>query len=321
MTPEYLDYRTLSGGIVNLTVGASETPFDVHIELLCDRSSYFDNLLENRYTELTTQELVFPNDAPEVFADFVSWAYCGRISCAKVAKESSRALHLFQLWALAERFRVPELQDIAFASCKELLDAEPDKIVGSDAVQHAYLHSSPGSTIRQLAVDIWAARASESKILRSRVNLPLQFIEDLSAVRPGIQKLFAFEAGKDTPDTPFSFTPISNQFEPTCSEELPRRASATQLAHRKIKSLSSRRRKPDQISRQSPQAPTVEAPEPLSQVLGPSSSTPPRPGRRKARVRLPPSTDPSYSKFSMKSILDELYRIEDNGEKVVNTQS
>jgi hypothetical protein len=178
---------------VNLTVGASETPFDVHIELLCDRSSYFDNLLENRYTELSPRELVFPNDVPEAFADFVSWAYCGRISSAKMAKKSSPSLHLFQLWTLAERFQVPELQDIAFANCKELFDSEPDKIVGSEAVQHAYSHSSPGSTIRQLAVDIWAARASDSKILRSRVNLPLQFIEDLSAIRPGTQKLFAFE--------------------------------------------------------------------------------------------------------------------------------
>ncbi|KAL4759701.1 BTB/POZ domain-containing protein [Aspergillus foveolatus] len=316
MAPEYLDYRTLSGGTVNLTVGASETPFDVHIELLCDRSSYFDNLLENRYTELTPRELVFPNDVPQVFADFVSWAYCGRISSAGMAKNSSRSLHLFQLWTLAERFRVPELQDIAFANCKELSDFEPDKVIGSEAVQHAYSQSSPGSTIRQLAVDIWAARASDSKILRSRVNLPLQFIEDLSAVRPGTQKLFASEGGKDIPDTPFSVPPVSNQFEPTPSEDLPRRASAAQLANRKIKTLSSRRRKSDQRSRPSPQGPIAATATPVSRVIAPSTLTPPRPGQRKVRVRLPPSTDSSYTKFSMKSILDELYKIEDNGEKL-----
>ncbi|KAL4745049.1 hypothetical protein BDW72DRAFT_199016 [Aspergillus terricola var. indicus] len=193
MAFEYLDYRTLSGGIVNLTVGASETPFDVHIELLCDQSSYFDNLLENRYTDLSTRELVFPNDVPDVFADFVSWAYCGRISSAGKATKSSRILHLFQLWTLAERFQVPELRDIAFASCKELLDAEPDSLVGSEAVQHAYLHSSPGSTIRQLAVNIWAVRASESEIIRSKISFPLTFIGDLSAIRPGTQKSWASE--------------------------------------------------------------------------------------------------------------------------------
>lgn len=259
-----------------------------------------------------------------------------------MAKTSYRSLHLFQLWTLAERFRVPELQDIAFANCKEFFDSKPDTVISSEAVQHAYSHSIPGSTIRQLAVDIWAARASDYRILRSRVDLPSQFIEDLSDVRPGTQKLFASEvymllypvpthedclcmfvanlhyakAGKDIPDTPFSVPPISNPFEPTPSENLPRRASAAQLANRKIKTLSSRRRKSDQTSRPSPQGPIVAAATPVSRVLAPSTLTPSRSGQRKVRVRLPPSTDPSYTKFSMKSILDELYKIEDNGEKL-----
>lgn len=179
--------RTLSGGIVSLTVGASETPFDVHIELLCDRSPYFDNLLENRYTDLPPQELVFPNDVPDVFADFISWAYCGSIRTAGMAAESTGILHLFQLWTLAEKFQVPGLRDIAFAGCKELLDAKVNSLVDSNAVHHAYLRSDPGSAIRKLAVDIWAARACESEILeilQARIDFPSQFIEDLGAIRP-----------------------------------------------------------------------------------------------------------------------------------------
>ncbi|KAL5045984.1 hypothetical protein BDW71DRAFT_207963 [Aspergillus fruticulosus] len=251
MAPKYLDCRTLSSGIVNLTVGASETPFDVHIELLCDRSSYFDNLLENRYTELSPQELVFPNEVPEVFADFLSWAYCGGISSAGLATKPSPMLHLFQLWTLAEKFQVPELRDIAFAHCKELLDASPGKVVSSKAIEHAYLHSGPGSAIRQLVVEIWAARASESKILRSRISLPLQFIEDLSATRPSTQKLSASEK-KPEKDTPWpSFSPFSNQFRPTGLEDLARPASEAQRAIRKIKTPSSRGRKPEQQSQPS----------------------------------------------------------------------
>ncbi|KAL3475724.1 hypothetical protein BJX99DRAFT_229195 [Aspergillus californicus] len=185
MGSQYLDCRTLSGGIVNLNVGASETPFDMHIELLCDRSPYFDNMLADRCTDLWQRELVFPNDVPHVFADFVSWAYCGSISSAGTATDPSRILHLFQLWTLAEKFQVPGLRDLAFANCKELLDAKPDSLVGSNAVKHAYLHSEPGSAIRQLAVDIWAARAWKSDIIQARISLPSQFIEDLRAIRPG----------------------------------------------------------------------------------------------------------------------------------------
>ncbi|KAL6239859.1 hypothetical protein BDW75DRAFT_236113 [Aspergillus navahoensis] len=309
--------RTLSGGIVNLSVGASETPFDVHIELLCDRSSYFDNLLETRYTELSPQELVFPNDVPEVFSDFVSWAYCGRISSAGMATESSsRILHLFQLWTLAEKFQVPELRDIAFAKCKELLDAEPDSLVGAKAVQHAYLHSGPGSTIRQLAVDIWAARAGESEIPQSWISFPSQFIEDLSATRPGTQRSSApkkkKKTGKDTPTR--SFSPSSSQFRLRDLEDLKDLAcpaSEAQRANRKIKRPSSRRRKLGQKSQLSQQVPMFVPLTPASWIVAPPSSAPAKPSQRKVpRVRLPPSTDLSYAKFSMKSIQNELVRIE-----------
>ncbi|KAL2822267.1 hypothetical protein BDW59DRAFT_149634 [Aspergillus cavernicola] len=125
MPPKYLDKRTLSGGIVNLSVGDSQTPFDIHIELLCDLSPLFDDMLQDRFLDPSTKELVFPDDAPDVFADFVSWAYCGRISDVEASTESSRLDHLFQLWILAERFHLSELQDLVVIHCRESLDSKP----------------------------------------------------------------------------------------------------------------------------------------------------------------------------------------------------
>ncbi|KAL4912324.1 hypothetical protein BDW62DRAFT_206585 [Aspergillus aurantiobrunneus] len=208
MAPGHLDSRTLSSGIVNLTVGPSETPFDVHIELLCDRSPYFDNMLGNRYAESSSAELILPNETPETFADFVSWAYSGRISDVETAIDSSRVLHLFQLWTLAEKFHVPELQDIALQTCKEYLDANSNSLVPCDAVRHAYVHSAPGAAIRRLAVDAWAARAWKSDIVQARRGLLLLFLEDLRIFRPDTIVV----------------------------------ASESQLAKRRIKSPSSRRR-------------------------------------------------------------------------------
>lgn len=136
---------------------------------------------------------MFPNDVPDAFADFVSWLYCGNVSSAGVATESKRILHFFQLWTLAVKFHVPELRDIALADCKELLDVESSSLVDSKAVHHAYLHSDPGSAIRQLAVGTWAARACEPEIRQARTGFPSQFIKDLSTIRPDIR---AFSASK-----------------------------------------------------------------------------------------------------------------------------
>jgi hypothetical protein len=61
----------LAGGILNLTVGPSETPFDVHLELLCDCSPYFNPHLSERFDDTFIKELAFPEDDPEAFADFI----------------------------------------------------------------------------------------------------------------------------------------------------------------------------------------------------------------------------------------------------------
>lgn len=137
-------------------------------------------MLEDRSTNSSSRELVFPNDDPDVFADFISWAYCGQIRRTELSDHPSRLFHLFQLWALAERFLVPGLQDLAMTNCSQFLDNSPDQLVGCDAVNHAYLHTGGGSALRQLAVNIWAKRATKAEILQVQRVFHRQFLEDLS---------------------------------------------------------------------------------------------------------------------------------------------
>ncbi|KAL4909115.1 hypothetical protein BDW74DRAFT_174328 [Aspergillus multicolor] len=179
MAPTYLDRRTLSGGIVNPTVGKSEVPFDIQL------SSY-----------VADRQLVFPSDEPNVFADFVSWLYCGNISTGPL--KSSQTLHLFQLWTLAERFQVAELQDLALAQIKEVLADRPR------------LRILKGSALRLLAVDTWAARASKLDVqlaLKSIVMYPTQLNEDLKLRGPMLEIRLSLKLGKQEPaDTGFPAT-------------------------------------------------------------------------------------------------------------------
>ncbi|RDW81041.1 uncharacterized protein DSM5745_04598 [Aspergillus mulundensis] len=248
MALNYLDRRTLSGGIVNLTVGHSETPFDVHIELLCDRSPYFDKLLENRYTESPNGELVFSNDDPDVFADFVSWVYCGNIS---TGLKSSRRLHFFQLWTLAERFQVAELQELALVRIKEILAAHPELLISRTQIEHAYGQSRPGSALRLLAVDTWAARASKSDVqigLKRHFLSSARFFEDLMVARPDIRDLSASEFGESKSPQMLEFQqrpPSTAQFFSSLPDaplpgQKPQLASASQRAARKFKTPHAR---------------------------------------------------------------------------------
>lgn len=70
-----------AGGIVNLSIGPDEIPFDAHIELLCAHSSFFDKALDGRFVEAETKYIPFPDEDPAIFTEFLSWAYTGQFTC------------------------------------------------------------------------------------------------------------------------------------------------------------------------------------------------------------------------------------------------
>lgn len=68
----------LSGGAVQIDVGGTRTPFDVHLELLCTCSPYFDGLFHRRFDEAITEPVIhLPDEDPHVFAQVIMWMYRG----------------------------------------------------------------------------------------------------------------------------------------------------------------------------------------------------------------------------------------------------
>ncbi|KAL4883007.1 hypothetical protein BJY04DRAFT_216725 [Aspergillus karnatakaensis] len=113
MPSKNLGRNTLSSGIISLTVGEASIPFDAHIELLCDCSPYFDRLLQDRYSEKFTPEIILPNADPDAFTNFLRWAYSGTIAdIDPVLANFTAIVRLFQTWTLAGKFEASALQDL-----------------------------------------------------------------------------------------------------------------------------------------------------------------------------------------------------------------
>ncbi|KAA8644648.1 BTB/POZ domain-containing protein [Aspergillus tanneri] len=101
---------TLSGGIAQIKVGIDQTPSDVHIELLCDCSQYFNALYKDLALKNTVDNpICFPDDDPDVFTELISWMYRGKISADLPPGDT--LLFLFRLWILAEKLDMRELFD------------------------------------------------------------------------------------------------------------------------------------------------------------------------------------------------------------------
>lgn len=178
-------FRTFSSEIVSIIVGTVYTPrYDIHRQLLCRCSPYFKSILSTRSpSDTTTQELHFPDENPTAFVEFISWAYYGRISDDKYNLEppSARILHFYRVWSLVEKLKVPALQDLAMAACKQVLDkSRSNELVGAVAIHHAYSKTGPGSIPRQFAVDSWVERAPKSVLLEYQASLPREFLADLN---------------------------------------------------------------------------------------------------------------------------------------------
>jgi hypothetical protein len=226
-------------GMVKLDVGESRAPFDVHLELLCSCSPYFDHFFRKRTEEaLDNQAIHLPNFEIDTFAEIVLWMYRGEQSLRPLHK---RTMHfLLKLWLLAKDLEMARMQNSREILCP-------------DAINLVYLQTLPSSPLRHFVVDVYIHR---SKVDRNAINFqhaPRQFLEDICSVLLGERReekqwteptLFSL----DQPNRYFvsqsapSQSPVQTGFGSFSEDSLVkvRLATTAQMSCRKIKKLPAR---------------------------------------------------------------------------------
>ncbi|KAL5341992.1 hypothetical protein BJX70DRAFT_357511 [Aspergillus crustosus] len=171
---------TLSAGIARINVGPDETPFDVHLELLCDSSPYFNTLYKDRTdSAISDVPITLPDADPDVFAEAISWMYRGQLS-ADLATRDCGMNFCFELWVLAEKFEMPSLQNQAVGIYKMRVDNSPlTSLPSTQTIEYVYSHTKPASPPRHLLVDVWLRRGTLPKFSDRKTGIPRAFLEDL----------------------------------------------------------------------------------------------------------------------------------------------
>ncbi|KAH8820631.1 hypothetical protein F5884DRAFT_56879 [Xylogone sp. PMI_703] len=223
-----LDRKVLSGGVISLNVGAAETSFDVHIELLCDCSPYFDELLKNRYSETALAPVNLPDYEPDIFVEFLNWLYLGQIFQGEV---QPTLLKFLQLWVMAEKFQMPTLQNHVIARCKLRIEGKKNAALGIEPITYVYNNTTLSSPLRPLVAELWALRMTKGQFQVSMPQLPRAFLEDLCLFWIGNRNT-AFE---------FTFSPTFEELHSVPPDdprnlEAPEPATSEQMARRQIKS-------------------------------------------------------------------------------------
>lgn len=236
----------LSAGMVQFSVGANETPFDVHVELLCDRSPYFDSLYGDRTEKpISSDPISFPDEDPDIFAELLSWMYYGDASVELPPTEGIS--FLLKLWVLAGRFEKSQLQNHVIQLCRTEMDNKPNRIFGCDTIDYVYAHTLPQSPLRLLLADNWVRNASQARFLRRREHLSRPFLEDFCSAL-----IEDKERTDDTEETGYVAERYHTQYLPLQDNhgvplvrdrdhpELVQTATWEQLSNRNIKRPSSR---------------------------------------------------------------------------------
>lgn len=221
-------------------------PIDAHVEMLCDCSPYFDRIFHDRFEKTISEAVRFPDDDPDIFAEFISWAYGEDPFVGQPVK----TIRIFQLWVLAAKFEIPRLQDTAIMLTAKMFDKTPHVIIAPEAVNYVYNNTIIDSPLRRMIVDIWTHNAMQGAFLRHKDVLPRLFLVDLCCAWAEINESkyigvghFDFEAyfvqspalGKqDSQDVPIANS--SNVL------DTPQLATPHQLANRAMKIPSSRLR-------------------------------------------------------------------------------
>ncbi|KAL3448431.1 hypothetical protein BJX65DRAFT_306870 [Aspergillus insuetus] len=159
---------TLSAGIARINVGPDGTLFDVHLELLCDSSPYFNDLYKDRTNSaISDVPISLPDVDPDIFAEAISWMYRGKLS----ADLSTRGVAFcFELWVLAEKFDIPALQNSTIGICKVRIDnSTKTSLPSTQTIEYVYSNTKPASPPRRLLVDVW----------RPQDGPPARVLEDL----------------------------------------------------------------------------------------------------------------------------------------------
>lgn len=249
---------TLSAGTVRLDVGSPTVPFDVHIELICACSPYFDQWFKDRPATITTEHLIrlsisFPEEDPEVFAELISWMYCRELSANLTSKQS---IFVCKIWVLAQRFEMPELQNAVMSVIGKIL---PDNwlkntIPLGEIVNYIYSHTLSGSMLRLVVSDTYSQNATSVQFSSDRQGLTSSFLEDLclafveeraSRESVGIEPTISMER-YFVPLTPSKDDPRDSSVPSKTSQvkvDYPQRASPAQLQSRKIHRHTSRVRR------------------------------------------------------------------------------
>ena len=172
--------------MVDIFVGAEETKFHLHCDLLCSRSNYFRACFEGDLKEAQQSELSLPEDNAESFELFVTWLYGTHLR--KISLNDELPAY-FGLAVLANKLCLEYLQNQAVDHILRFYRTHP-RSVDHQHLRYVYQNTCSVDLVRDLPVTLaaWIVVASQpaeltaeyESLVREGGDLAVKFTYSLS---------------------------------------------------------------------------------------------------------------------------------------------
>ncbi|KAM3068041.1 hypothetical protein ACMFMG_011089 [Clarireedia jacksonii] len=145
--------ETLGFEIVELRVGGPEAKLlRVHKKILCDKIPYFSKMFMGNFAEARENSASFPEDRVESFDLLIEWVYTGVLrpyTYNEITKTTN--WRFLSLYTLAEKFCLPQLQDMAMDALRAS-DRRNGTCLTVSQMSDAYKNTQEGSGYRLYAL-------------------------------------------------------------------------------------------------------------------------------------------------------------------------
>lgn len=163
---------------VAVSVGAGQRTQKWHLpkNLLTNVSPFFAAALTGSFAEAFSNSITLPEDDPGAFEVFIHWLYVGIYDSDDVVvwapKSSTNA------WVLGDKLGCPVFQDLAM---DRLIDHHKNVKILAETLRLAYPKSTPGSKLRQYALDQFR--------WDMKWKCPLENVEEQISIIQGIEDI------------------------------------------------------------------------------------------------------------------------------------
>jgi hypothetical protein len=147
--------RLLGEKFVIIYVGPKNTKFNLHENLLCNKSSYFRAAFRSGFTESEEKTMRMPEDSVDAFEYLVNFLYAPRFTLQPPESEFVMGVY-FELYILSSKLCIDALQNVVIDTILQFFRGCNFKspYLRPSHIQFIYENTIPTSKMRDLAAQL-----------------------------------------------------------------------------------------------------------------------------------------------------------------------